>query len=717
MLSSMRRVTLGLLLLLVSSYAGALQVFWASDPVAPGDAVLVTGDGFGSQPGLSIVRLPDGAGHDDAAGAIQVAPIQVSAASIKFIVPKELNQGVYRVTLKTADATTNFFLNKPQVYWAQGDQGDMATPAGWIRVFGRNVGRSASTMLRLLPQDDPSAKTIEIKAQTYNLWSANFSLNDTLPEGRYRLQLYNGQGDSFAWQDAGYIAIKSVPVWPSKNFNVKNYGAEADGRDVTDAVEAALKAASDNHGGVVYFPRGRYLLSRMVHIPKYVILKGEGSGLTSLMWTDFADPPDALLRGSNHFAIEEMTLYASNYRDVIESDTATTEDGEPGNIRIRNVVVRAVLYRGHLKPAQIDDLFKKFLSLSSGGGDTLHLGGKNIVIEGGDFYGSGRSLYLSHPIGVRVVNNKFYNGRWGWYCITGSDGVIFEHNQIIGGDLMATGGGINTLGSSFSRNVYFADNDLSQMHGLDREAITTDGPGGYYFGKVRAASPKRIELLEQVNGDAQKWFGAGLYVLGGKGQGEYAQIDSINNREVKLIEPLMVAPDETSVVSIVPLQKNYLFISNRITDAGLAIQFYGSSTNFVAAGNVTTRSGGFIATGLWYRGGYQPSWYCQFLGNQIIDGNVYRGGSNNAINTGKASIGIIGLPRPPNTSPLAFAQILRGNRLDANAYIDINGSNDSTVIGVQDVIVQGNVIPNLDKDIYVSKGVAGLLSMENQVLQ
>ena len=262
-------------------------------------------------------------------------------------------------------------------------------------------------------------------------------------------------------------------------FDVRQFGVQADGRDVTDAVEAAFKAARDNHGGVIYFPRGRYLLSRMVRIPKYVTLKGEGSGLTSLMWTDFADPPDALLRGSNHFAIEDTTLYASNYRDVIESDTATTEDGEPGNIRIKNVVVRAVLYRGHLQPAQVDDLFKKFLKLSSGGGDTLHLGGKNIVIEGGDFYGSGRSLYLYHPIGARIVNNKFYNGRWGWYCITGSDGVIFEHNQIIGGDLMATGGGINTMGSSFSRNLYFADNDLSQMHGFDREAVTTDGPGGY----------------------------------------------------------------------------------------------------------------------------------------------------------------------------------------------------------------------------------------------
>ncbi len=30
--------------------------------------------------------------------------------------------------------------NRPQVWWAQGDRGTTASPGGWIRVFGRNLG-------------------------------------------------------------------------------------------------------------------------------------------------------------------------------------------------------------------------------------------------------------------------------------------------------------------------------------------------------------------------------------------------------------------------------------------------------------------------------------------------------------------------------------------------------------------------------------------------
>ena len=51
-----------------------------------------------------------------------------------------------------------------------------------------------------------------------------------------------------------------------------------------------------------------------------------------------------------------------------------------------------------------------------------------------------RSLFLFKPRGAYVARNHFYNGRWGWYCLSGVDGLIFEDNQITGADLMSTGG-------------------------------------------------------------------------------------------------------------------------------------------------------------------------------------------------------------------------------------------------------------------------------------
>jgi hypothetical protein len=99
--------------------------------------------------------------------------------------------------------------------------------------------------------------------------------------------------------------------------------------DDTQAVLAALKAAGDNGGGVVYFPRGRYLLTKALIIPRFVILRGERRDFVNLLWPDMKHPPTALMRGSNHFALEDLTLYASNYEHIIVGDLQTTPAGEP----------------------------------------------------------------------------------------------------------------------------------------------------------------------------------------------------------------------------------------------------------------------------------------------------------------------------------------------------------------------------------------------------
>ncbi|MDD5463436.1 MAG: hypothetical protein PHG00_17790 [Methylococcales bacterium] len=65
--------------------------------------------------------------------------------------------------------------------------------------------------------------------------------------------------------------------------------------------------------------------------------------------------------------------------------------------------------------------------------DAIRVGGDNIRITDSDIYRSGRPLALSNPHDAYVANNHFYNGRFGWYSISGGDGVIFENNQITGG--------------------------------------------------------------------------------------------------------------------------------------------------------------------------------------------------------------------------------------------------------------------------------------------
>ena len=708
-----------LLALFVAPALGAPQIFWASDPVQPGEAALLIGDDFGNHPQIKLTPLNDV--PNSTPGPVKrmktgtnVKPLQASDQSVKFLVPTQFKSGIYEVSITNGNKTAVGLLNAPTVYWAQGDQGISAAPGGWIRIFGRCIGQKpASAILQMTS----ATTSLRLTAEASTEWESRFAVPTDLKPGVYDLHLYNGSGDASAWSPAGQLEIKVAEVWPDQQFNIRNFGATGNGTDDdTQAVLSAIKAAGDQGGGVVFFPRGRYLLKEPLILSRFVTLRGERRDLVNLFWPDTEQPPFALIQGSNHFALEDLTLYASNYKHLIAGDLQASTSGEPGYVRIQRVTARADAYRGRLKPQQVDQRFRDSLKLSTGGGDTLRLGGEHLVITDNDLYGSGRALHLSKPRGAYVARNQFYNGRWGWYCLSGVDGLIFEDNQITGADLMSTGGGINNLGgTAYSQNVFFSRNKLSLMHGWDREAMTSDAGYGFYYGPIHEATSTTIILAATPVGNPLKmngWKGTGVFILGGKGMGQFARIDHLDGDVVHLSHPWKVLPDESSIITITMLQQNYLFIDNEFSDAGVALQYYGTSINHVAAGNQSIRTAGFYNSGRWYRH-YQPSWYCQFFGNQILEGNVYRGGANNALLSGEAFLGTLGLQKPPNTAPLALAAIHRRNHLHSNAHLQITGGGNPAAPGTRDVIVENNVVENTDTGLLIDAGVVGVLEHGN----
>lgn len=705
-----RSVLLVLLALFAVSAFSAPQIFWASDPVRPGEVALLVGDGFGDHPRIELTPLDDV--PNSAPGSVKraetgtpVEPLQASDQSVKFLVPARFKPGVYAVRIANGDEAAVGLLNAPTVYWAQGDQGTSAAPGGWIRIFGRCIGPAPATaMLRITS----AAASLRLAAEASTEWEARFAVPANLKPGVYDLHLHNGSGDASAWRPAGQLEIKAAEVWPDRQFNVRDFGATGAGTaDDTQAVLVAIKTAGDQGGGVVFFPRGRYLLKEALILPRFVTLRGERRDLVSLFWPDLEQPPPALVQGSNHFALEDLTLYAANYRHLIAGDLQTTAAGEPGHVRIQRVMARASAYRGHLKPEQVDQRFRDSLKLSTGGGDTLRLGGEHLLITDNDLYGSGRALYLFKPRGAYVAHNQFYNGRWGWYCLSGVDRLIFEDNQITGADLMSTGGGINNLGgTAYSQNVFFARNKLSLMHGWDREAMTSDAGGGLYYGSVKNVTASDFTFATAPTGNharADGWKGAGVFVLGGKGIGQFAQIDHLDGDVVHLDHPWKVLPDDSSIVTITGMQQNYLFVDNEFSDASVALQYYGTSINHVASGNQSTRTGGFYNSGMWYLH-YQPSWYCQFLDNQILEGNNYHNSK-----LAEAFLGTFGRQRPPNTVPLALAAVHRRNHLHSNAHLQITGGGNPVAPGTRDVIVENNVVENADTGLLIDAGVVGVL--------
>lgn len=704
-------ITITIIVVLSSQCAAgnSPHIFWASDPVRVGETVLLTGEDFSNSPKIFARRIQDTVGdygENMQSNKYLLESIQANNQSIKFEVPASWKNGIFEVTVDADSGKVSRLLNAPIVYWVQGEGGKKVLPGGWLRVFGRNI-QAPGQISTIELKNENTGVTSQINAESGSLWEAHYFIPEGLNVGVYSVSVHNGWGAKQGWVSAGKIQVATEAPWPQKRFNVRKYGAIGNGVvDDTKAIFAAINEAEKNGGGVVFFPRGRYFLRSTLMVPRFVTIQGEGIDKVALIWPDVDKPLSALIKGTNHFMVRALAIYASNHRVIIESDLVKSAAGEPGNVTIDQVRIRASKYRGHIKSEEAGRRQRETFALGFQGEDSIRLGGENIRLTNSDVYGSGRSFLLFKPHRALVKKNKFYNGRFGWYSISGADGLIFENNHIIGADMMSTGGGINNLGgTAYSQNVYFANNQLELMHGWDREAMTSDAGGGLYFGGGIGQGGNAIRLSvaldEKKLNHLSDWRGAGVFILGGRGAGQFSQVSGIKGDIVMLDRNLAVQADASSVITITPMQKNYLLINNTFSDAGVAIQYYGTSVNHVAVDNRSERAGGFVAVGLHY-GAYQPSWYCQYLDNEISDGNVYRSGS---AFSGESILAVQGLQKPPNRSPLARGMVLRGNKLLGNAHIQLKGGHDATAPGVIDVLVENNVVQNSDFGIEMDQGL------------
>jgi len=674
-------------------------IFWANDPVGPNNAVLVLGDDL-AYARVTIENLGDGSGPRQDAKIEQVGP-----GSLKFIVPATMKAGAYRYVLQTPTGAATGELNLPTIYWAQGDQGQAATPGGWVRILGRNIARGAGARLTLTARD---GGRLVLKPATAGLWDARFPLPAALAAGDYSLSLTNGDGGKQGWRAAGQVRVVAARPRPSLVIDVRQAGAAGDGaKDDAPTIAAALQRAAAQGGGTVYLPRGYYRLGSALVVPPGVTLKGEDRRLTTLVFTDFQSPPPVLIQLGSDTAIEDFTLNAGRYVHAI-SGGFPLAPGEPdGNdIAIRRVIIRASVFRGRLTPNETADRLKDMLTVSSGGGDSIRLAGRNLVIEDADVLGSGRSLFLLRPIGARIARNRLENGRYGWISITGADGVIFEDNTIEGADLQSTGGGVNTLGEVASRNVLIRNNTYERLLGWDAEALTTDGPGGFYYGPARSQDPSTILVTDAVTGSRlARAEGAGVFVTAGPGAGQYARVTKVSGQSVALDRPLAVRLAADSVVTIAPFQANYLIVGNRFADASVAAQIYGGSLDDVIAGNTSARTGGYRDLGLVYGGGVQPSWRTQVLYNEVTQSGA----------DAPAAITLWGRQVAPSLTPLNVGAVVRGNKLHGNAFIEVKGLRADHP-GLSDAIIEDNTIEKSERGVFVDGGTVRVLVRRNELV-
>jgi Pectate lyase superfamily protein len=705
-------------------------IFWFNDPVDPDQTVLVTGAELGDVTAVAIGRIPDRDSGDGKATTQSIPVLQPNPQSLKFVIPREFERGIYQFTLASPQGRVSGRINLPTVYWTQGSLGAAVAPGGWIQVFGRNIiRRKDHARLVLVPESGAGGSPIAAILNDGDTWRGKFSIPNGVRPGLYRLRLSNGDGGESEWVDAGPIEVRAPEAAADRVFDVRAYGANGDGRaNSTRGIVNAVAAAEQAGGGTVYFPRGRYVIIETLVVPPNVAIKGERTDLVNLVWPDFSDPPDALIKGTTHFSIEDVTIYASNHRHVVVGGFLDGNRPAPdaSDIAIRRVRIRASAFRGQLdleatvrRMTEINRLFP------SSGPDTIRLSGDRLELIDCDVVGSGRSLFLFNASNAVISGNILVNGRYGWYSITGSRRIIFEENHISAGDLQGNGGGINTLSNSVSasENIFVGHNTFKGIYGLDREGMTTDGPGGYYFGNAETVAPQRLSLHETADHVAVSpdWVGAAVMVVDGLGVGQSARVAKLERAPdssqtwLDLDRPLQVGLDSTSVITVAQAKENYLIIDNQFEDCGVAAQSYGTGLNHVIAGNTSNRTGGFFAIGLSYLH-FQPGWQIQLLNNRIIEGNIYRAGLSRNVLSEESAIGIHAYRSEirPGAPPLARAMVVRGNRLEQDAHIEIKGSS-SVAPGVRDVIIEWNTIGASRIGLFIDQGVVSALERNNVI--
>ena len=626
-----RLCCIALLLLLSWSVSAAPaqtpRVFWASDPVQPNDTVLVMGEDLGGVTSVQVRRLPDtpaGAGTEQ---GMPVTPLQVTSQSVKFTIPAAWKIGVYACRLQAGPArSATFLVNAPDPWWHQGDGGDSSSPGGWLRVFGKCLSLGGGGQARLKA---PNATTTILKTDHSDGYSLNFSLPRSLKPGKYALSVQNGLGGVAGWKNAAVVDVRPSDTWPRQIFNVMDfYGTTAEEEsqktldkgstvpDRTEAIQSALKKAQAAGGGIVYFPSGKYAMQGTMTVPPRTLLRGAGSGLTLLWWgkggfaldggseerhlqSANAAIPSPLIQGGT-FGLENLSLYLP--REYSQAISA----GE--GFRMRRVRIRIDRY--WIRGGERED------------GLTLRMGSNGQVTDC-DILARGVAFAFDGGQNEVIARNTVQAGKS--HCsLEHSDGVIVEDNDFVSLDPTT----YNNL-SNEGRNIYYARNRHESLFAQQSDySWTFDGTGSAYLGPVTGVAGTTVTLAHDPTypawaGESHPlWKRAAVCILDGRGAGQYRFAAANKGREWQVDQPFQVSPDSSSTLAIIPFRGRVLVIGNRFEDAGWVNMGYGSSFDVVCAGNQLWRVGAFLNLGLRDKEGVQPSWFIQYLDNDVREGQT-----------------------------------------------------------------------------------------------
>jgi hypothetical protein len=697
--------------------SAAPVIFKAPDPVAPDETALLFGDGVTPQATAEGIRLDDGpvtAPPDEVALKPDGAPVslqvlQATDLSAKVLIPADWKPGIFAVQVKNADGASEWqFLNRPHLWWTLSGKDGKAAPGGELRIFGLNFGEKSRVWLQA---DKGTAQELPVKTPR------EYDLTVTVPTdaapGHYRVWVHNGFGGQAGFDAPLGIDVAPAAPWPDQRFDAEKFGAKHDGKtDDTVALQAALAAAQTAGGGVVWLPRGIYVVTAKLVVPERTIVRGEGrdivwlyvpskpsgpatpkkpaSTLATLMVNLLEPAPDIMpanaapvidcvLAGNGHFAVEDLSIIAQTAKRLIASpDIPETYQREraawspkvpkPGDVTLRNLRLQHLWYAHRLQkgdPRRLEGI----------GPATISLRGPDCEISDCVIVSSGTSLQLSGATRDRVMRNQIGDGRQGAYLLWDFHDGVFEDNEILARDMEGTYGGVQQS----AYHLLFRGNSWHDAYGCEREALSFDSIyHANWIGHVKMNGPTELALGEKTNGEwppPSDEIKLAAVIVAGKGLGQLVPISVTSPTGATLDSPWKIAPDDTSMIVLTGYKSEVIVTDNHFADASVSVQLYSLSDSFIISHNTSERTGGSyaIASHAAFPKSPEHQRFSYAYFNQWI-GNTFRHGFT--FDQGPSAGGFLGvtLSQDPTLAPIVP---VIGNRFEGNML------DDMTVLGLQ----------------------------------
>lgn len=733
-------------------------VIWHSQPVKPGQTVLVYGDGLAAAR-VTIERLADEApglpGVDDRlaganAGAGEALPsIQARERALKAVLPSGADAGVFALRVETGGREQTVLVNGPQPWWVRGAQRLEAVPGEDLRVFGLGLGwAGVHEALAGMPPGSPTTRlvlrgreAVELGVKEADLYSVRAPLPGNLPPGEYEVWVHNGCGGPRAWARCPEpLKVRRPAPWPDREFNVLRFGARGDGvADDTGPVQQALDAAGNAGGGVVWFPSGQYRFNRPLRVPRRVLLRGASREATLLHWSNrhFARLR-GIVHGEAQFGLEDMTIwYVGAERGIenmaeVEGKSLYSNANRPpwweeGDIVLRRLVIRWSPYGARPGWGQLSDTLEitrqlNFESLDAAGtGVAVWLCGRDIRVEDCDIYSGGFPLLLAFMSdGSLVRNNVLRTGRGGLVWAQRGRKVIWENNQMLGADNMSRAGW-STKAHPYYDQVYFRGNTVAFAQSADYEIVGSDGASPVYYGGVASSAGTSVRLARPVRSWPFEPEGHLAFVMAGRGKGQARTIRQGTTNTIEVDRPWTVPLDSTSLLGINHSLRQWLMVGNRIED-GDSMQMYGLNHEVVFAENQLQRVGGSSEAALRFLAfqhtsdgpeAAEPSFFSQMLGNRLVaprlDMRRFESGTA-AIELSGGDVDSLGRAETPC---LMNAAVLRGNDVRGGKVLVSVGS--QLPFRAEDILIEDNRITDAPEGLDIGARTAGVMLRRNQL--